>query len=294
MQLHGIIPPLVTPMKDDESLDLPRLRELIDRLLLAGVHGIFVLGTTGEFYALDEAEKQAVIAEAVSHVNGRVPVLAGTGAISTREVIRLTRMAEREGASGVSIITPYYISPSQSELIQHFHMVAESTALPIVLYNNPSTCGGLRLEAESIARLCELKNVVGIKDSSGDMQHLLEILSFVPRSFAVLQGRDTLILPALQAGAKGAVPSMANLATRLCVEIYTAFQRGDLQAAEAAQRRFSPIRLGTALGTAPGAVKAGMALLRDAFPVGPSRRPIAPLSPEKLEQLRAVLAAAGL
>jgi len=294
MQLHGIIPPIVTPMKDDESLDLPRLRELIDRLLLQGVHGIFVLGTTGEFYALEETEKQAVIAEAVAHVNGRVPLLAGTGGISTREVIRLTRMAEREGATAVSIITPYYISPTQSEMIQHYQRIAESTAIPVVLYNNPSTCGGLRLEAESVARLSELKNVVGIKDSSGDMQYLLEILSLVPRSFAVLQGRDTLIFPALQAGAKGAVPSMANLAARLCVEIYTAFQRGDWQAAEAAQRRFSPIRLGTALGTAPGAVKAGMALLRDAFPVGPSRGPIAPLSPEKLEQLRAVLAAAGL
>jgi 4-hydroxy-tetrahydrodipicolinate synthase len=294
MQLHGIIPPIVTPMKDDESLDLPRLRELIDRLLLQGVHGIFVLGTTGEFYALDESEKQAVIAEAVAHVNGRVPLLAGTGGISTREVIRLTRMAEREGANAVSIITPYYISPSQSEMIQHYQRIAESTAIPVVLYNNPSTCGGLRLEAESVARLSELKNVVGIKDSSGDMQHLLEILSLVPRSFAVLQGRDTLIFPALQAGAKGAVPSMANLAARLCVEIYTAFQRGDWQAAEAAQRRFSPIRLGTALGTAPGAVKAGMALLRDAFPVGPSRGPIAPLSAEKQQQLRAVLAAAGL
>lgn len=293
MQLHGIIPPMVTPMQEDESLDLSRLRELIDHLLQQGVHGIFVLGTTGEFFALDDSEKQAVIAETVAHVRGRVPVLAGTGGISTREVIRLTRVAEREGVSAVSIITPYYISPTQVEMIEHFQRIAESTASPVLLYNNPATCGGLRLEAESVARLAELKNIVGIKDSSGDMQHLLEILRLVPKTFAVLQGRDTLILPALQAGAKGAVPGTANLAAKLCVEIYTAFQRGNLVSSAAAQARLSPIRLGLALGTAPGAIKAGMALLRQPFPVGPSRRPIAPLPPEKQQKLQALLAAAG-
>src|SRR5947209_8179804 len=119
MQIRGIIPPVATPMQANEDLDLPRLKWFLDHLIQSGVHGIFVLGTNSEFYALDEAEKQAVIATGVEHVRGRVPVFAGTGAETTREAVRLTRMAEREGVQGVSIITPYFISPAQQETYDH-------------------------------------------------------------------------------------------------------------------------------------------------------------------------------
>src|SRR5438445_5831256 len=144
MHIHGIIPPVATPMRDNEDLDLPRLKWFLDELITAGVHGVFVLGTNSEFYALDEREKQEVIATAVAHVNKRVPVYAGTGAETTREAVRLTKMAEREGADGVSVITPYFIMPSQTEIADHYRRVAESTKLPVLLYNNPNTCGGLR------------------------------------------------------------------------------------------------------------------------------------------------------
>src|SRR5437660_1023578 len=122
MQLRGIIPPTVTPMRSNEEVDLPRLRELIDRLLAAGVHGIFVLGTTGEFFALDADEKRQVIATAVRHVNKRVPVFAGTGAETTREAVRITRIAEDEGADAVAVITPYFVQPSQAEMVDHFRL----------------------------------------------------------------------------------------------------------------------------------------------------------------------------
>src|SRR5256886_4424699 len=145
MQIHGIIPPVATPMQANEDLDLPRLRSFLDHLIDAGVHGVFVLGTNSEFYALDEREKQEVIATAVEHVRGRVPVFAGTGAETTREAVRLTRMAEKEGADGVSVITPYFVSPSQQEIYDHYRRVAESTKLPVILYNNPGTCGGVKI-----------------------------------------------------------------------------------------------------------------------------------------------------
>src|SRR5215831_20479665 len=138
MQIRGIIPPVATPMQANEDLDLPRLKWFIDHLITSGVHGVFVLGTNSEFYALDENEKQAVIATSVAHVRKRVPVYAGTGAETTREAIRLTRMAEREGVDGVSIITPYFLSPTQQEIFDHYRRIAESTALPILLYSNPS------------------------------------------------------------------------------------------------------------------------------------------------------------
>src|SRR5262249_7069263 len=186
MKIHGIIPPVATPMRDNEDLDLPRLKWFLDHLIANGVHGIFVLGTNSEFYALDEREKQEVIGTAVGHVNRRVPVFAGTGAESTRETIRLTRMAEREGADGVSIITPYFISPNQQEIADHYRQIAEATKLPVLLYNNPSTCGGLRIDVETVAKLAEIPNIRGVKDSSGDLQNTVEYIRVVPDSFSVM------------------------------------------------------------------------------------------------------------
>jgi 4-hydroxy-tetrahydrodipicolinate synthase len=290
--LHGIIPPIATPMRPDEELDLPRLRWYLERMLAAGIHAVFVLGTNSEFYALDAEEKQAVIATAVEQVAGRRPVFAGTGAETTREVIRLTRMAEREGVSGVSVITPYFIAPSQTEIADHYRRIADATSLPIILYSNPVTCGGLKIEPDTLARLAEDRRFLGIKDSSGDFTLTLEYLRVVLPSFAVLQGRDTLIYPSLLFGAKGAVPASGNIAPELCVEIYEAFRRGDHAAAQAAQLRLNPIRLSLTLATAPGGVKAALDLM--GLSIGPCRSPVAPLPPHKREALRRVLQEAGL
>jgi 4-hydroxy-tetrahydrodipicolinate synthase len=292
LKIHGIIPPVATPMQANEELDLPRLKSFLDYQIEAGVHGVFVLGTNSEFYALDEREKQEVMATAVSHVRGRVPVYAGTGAEATREAIRLTRMAEKEGADGVSIITPYFIMPSQQEIYDHYRRIAETTSLPVILYNNPSTCGGLKIDVDTVARLAEIPNILGVKDSSGDLQNTIEYLRVVPDRFAVMMGRDTLIFSALQFGARGAVPATGNIAPKLLVEIYEAFRRGDMAASQAAQRKLNPIRLSLTLGTAPGGVKAALDLLGRS--IGPSRSPVAPLPPEKLQKMRAALQQAGL
>jgi 4-hydroxy-tetrahydrodipicolinate synthase len=292
MEIRGIIPPVATPMKDNEDLDLPRLKSFIDYQLAAGVHGIFVLGTNSEFYAMDDDEKQRVIATAVEHVRGRAPVFAGTGAESTREAVRLTKMAEREGVQGVSVITPYFVMPSQTEIADHYRRIAESTSLPIMLYNNPATCGGVKIDVETVVRLAEVPNIRGIKDSSGDLTNTNEMIRAVPRNFSVLMGRDTLIYPALIFGAKGAVPATGNIAPHLLVEIYEAFQRGDHASSMAAQLKLNPVRMSLTLGTAPGGVKAALQLL--GLSIGPSRRPVAPLSPDKLEKMRAALRAGGL
>jgi 4-hydroxy-tetrahydrodipicolinate synthase len=161
-----------------------------------------------------------------------------------------------------------------------------------MLYNNPATCGGLSIGVETCARLAEIRNIRGIKDSSGDLQNTIELIRNVPDSFSVLMGRDTLIFHALISGARGAVPATANLAPRLTVEIYEAFQRGDLAAAQAAQQRLSPVRLSLGLGTQPAGVKAGLALL--GMSIGPCRAPVGPLSPASQQQMRAILQEAGL
>src|SRR6266516_556564 len=279
LAIRGIIPPVATPMKANEDLDLPRLRWFLDHLIASGVHGIFVLGTNSEFYAMDEREKQQVIATAVQHVRGRVPVYAGTGAESTREAVRLTKMAEKEGADGVSVITPYFVLPNQQEIFDHYRRIAEATQLPVVLYNNPATCGGVKIDVDTVARLAEIPNILGVKDSSGDLQNTQEYIKVVPERFSVMMGRDTLIFPALVMGARGAVPATGNIAPRLLVEIYETFRRGDLTASKAAQVRLNPLRLALVLGTAPGGVKAALELL--GMSIGPCRSPVAGLSPDK-------------
>jgi 4-hydroxy-tetrahydrodipicolinate synthase len=292
MHIHGIIPPVATPMKANEDLDLPRLRWFLDHLIASGVHGVFVLGTNSEFYALDEREKQEVIATAVAHVNRRVPVFAGTGAETTREAVRLTRMAEKEGADGVSVITPYFISPTQQEIADHYRRIAESTSKRVVLYNNPSTCGGLKIDPDTVAKLAQVPNILGVKDSSGDLQNTQEYVKVVPERFSVMMGRDTLIFPALLMGARGAVPATGNVAPALLVEIYEKFRKGDLEGAKAAQLRLNPLRMALTLGTAPGAVKAALEMLGTSL--GPSRSPVSGLSAEKKPLMRKALEAAGL
>lgn len=292
MSFRGIIPPVATPMQANEDLDLPRLKWFLDHLIQNGVHGIFVLGTNSEFYALDEKEKQEVIATAVSHVNRRVPVFAGTGAETTREAIRLTKMAEREKVDGVSVITPYFLLPSQQEIFDHYRRIAESTSLPIMLYNNPGTCGGVKIDVETVARLAEISNIVGIKDSSGDLQNTNELIRVVPDRFAVLMGRDTLIFPALMFGARGAVPATGNIAPQLLVEIYEKFQKGDIQGSKAAQLRLNPLRMALTLGTAPGGVKAALQAL--GLSIGPCRSPVAPLPPDKMAKMKKALEQAGV
>lgn len=292
MRIHGIIPPVATPMQANEDLDLPRLKGFIDHLIANGVHGIFVLGTNSEFYALDEREKQEVIATAVAHVNKRVPVYAGTGAETTREVVRLTKMAEREGADGVSIITPYFVSPTQQELRDHYRRIAENTSLPVILYSNPGTCGGVKIDVDTLARLAEVPNILAIKDSSGDLQNTNEMIRAVPERFAVMMGRDTLIFPALLFGARGAVPATGNIAPALLVKIYETFRRGDIEASKAAQLQLNPLRMALGLCTSPGGVKEALRLL--GMPIGPCRSPVSGLAPEKEAKMRAALTQAGL
>ena len=233
MKLQGIIPPVVTPFLADESLDLPRLREHIDHMLARGVHGIFVLGTTGEFYALDEAR------EATGRRRRRRALpraVAGVRRHRGRDHPR-GRSAHQDGREAKAP-TACPSSPRTSssrrrpELLDHFRRVAESTSLPVVLYNNPATCGGVSIEPDTVARLAEVPNIVGIKDSSGDLQNTIELIKVTPQDkFAVLNGRDTLILAALLFGAKGAIPATCNIAPELCVGIYESFVKGDVEAA---------------------------------------------------------------
>ncbi len=292
--LHGIIPPIVTPMHADGSLNLAGIPPLVEFMLAAGVHGIFACGSQGESFALSADEKRQVTEAVIAAVDGRVPVLAGTGAITTRDTIALSQQAERAGADALSIITPYFITPSQDELYAHYAAVAESVSIPILAYSNPLRTGGVRIAPETLARLAaDYPHIVGIKDSSGELAEMEALIAACPPGFRVFVGRETLIYDALCRGAAGAVGLIVNVVPGLVVGIYDAFQAGDHDRARELQDRLTAFRnaLG-AVGSYPVPVKEALALM--GLPAGPARRPILPLDEPQRAALRALLEGAGV
>lgn len=292
MEFKGIIPAMVTPLDRDEELNEAALRQLVNHLIDGGVHGLFPVGSQGEFYAFTPDEKQRIWEIVVEETAGRVPVYAGTGAITTREVIALNKRAERAGVNAVSVITPYFIHPSQEELYRHYVAIAEATTLPVILYNNPGRTGGVNLSADLVARLAEHPNIVGIKDSSGDFSLTAEYIRNTDDDFAVLLGRDTLIYAGLVHGAKGSITATANVVPSLVVEIYEAFIAGDLDRALQAQLRLAPLRLAFGLGTFPVVVKEALEMI--GIPAGPARSPVGPMSQANRDKLKAVLQEMGV
>jgi 4-hydroxy-tetrahydrodipicolinate synthase len=286
--IKGIIPAMVTPFNEDESLNEAALRELVDYLIDGGVQGLFPTGSQGEFYALTPDERQRIWEVVIDQTQGRVPVYAGTGAVTTREVIDLNRRAEAAGVDAVSVLTPFFISPTQEELYRHYVAIADATGLPVILYSNPGRTGNLTLSTDLVARLADHPNIVGIKDSSGDLTMTIEYIRRTGEDFTVLLGRDTLIYAGLVHGARGSITATANVAPSLVVEIYKAFIEGDLDRALDAQQRLAPLRLAFGLGTFPVVVKEALAMV--GIPAGPARGPVATMAPEQVEKLRQVVA----
>jgi 4-hydroxy-tetrahydrodipicolinate synthase len=286
LNVRGIIPAVLTPLKGNYELDEEGLREIIKYLIENGVHGLFVCGSQGEAYALRDEERKRVIEVTVGEVNGRVPVYAGTGGVTTRNVIELSKYALDVGADAVSIVTPYFIRPSQDELFEHYKKIAESVDIPILLYNNPGRTG-VNLDAATVSRLAEVDNIVGIKDSSGDLTLTAEYICSCPKDFAVIAGRDSLILATLMYGGKGAIAATANIVPKLVVGIYESFVKGDIEKARELQFKLLPLRLAFKLGTFPVVVKEAMRLIRK--PAGPAKSPVKPLSEESREKLKKIL-----
>lgn len=290
-KVRGIIPAVVTPFGKDGKLNLPALRKLLDHLIGSGVHGVFVAGGQGEFWALDAEEKKKVIETAVDEARGRVPVYAGTGAETTWESIKLTQIAEAAGADAVSVITPYYVAPSQDEMLEHYRAIAKSTKLPVVLYNNPPRTGN-NISPTMIEKAAKVENIVGVKDSGGDMTQACEYIRRTDKGFAVLMGRDTMIFAGMCVGAKGSITATANVAPKLVVEIYEAYMAGDLARAQKCQDRLAPLRLAFELGTFPVVIKEALEMI--GIEAGPARMPVGPMKQDKREELRKVLAEMGL
>jgi 4-hydroxy-tetrahydrodipicolinate synthase len=288
---HGSMVALVTPMGEDGSLDWSALRRLIDWHIENGTDAIVPVGTTGESPTLDFDEHVEAIRITVEQVNGRVPVIAGTGANSTREAIELTRAAERVGADACLLVTPYYNKPTQEGLYLHYKAVADAVPIPQILYNVPgrTACDML---PETVQRLSQVSNIVGIKEASGNTERTREILRRCGERMDVYSGDDATALESILLGGKGDISVTANVAPKLMHEMCKLAREGKEREARALNERLMPLHKHLFVEANPIPVK--WALQQMGMIKGGIRLPLTPLSATHHETVRAALRSAGV
>lgn len=242
--LKGIIVPLIIPVDDDENIDESKLRQVVDKVIDGGVGAILAFGSNSEFYMFTDEEMEKCFRIIVEETNNRIPVLFGIGAIRTKHAVKLAKLAEKLGAFGISVLQPMFLKPTYQELYRHYETIANSVHnLPVLIYNNPRV--GYAISAELVSELAhKVKNIVGMKDSSGDMTYLSEVIRLTDDIvFKSFTGKDTLIYLGLCLGTYGSVCSTANALPKTVVNIYNKFQQGDYVGSRQAQLDFNPVRL---------------------------------------------------
>jgi 4-hydroxy-tetrahydrodipicolinate synthase len=292
--LEGIYPALVTPFKNDADIDEKALRRLVNFVIGEGVTGVVPCGTTGEFVYMSKEERKKTVETVIDEVKGRVPVIAGTGASSTLEAIELTKHAEKVGADAALVVSPYYLRPADKGDFQHFYELTQATTIPIVLYNIPQ-CTGSFLSREVVEDLAQIGNVVGIKDSSGHLPYMLELLQTVGDKINIVCGHDEVVLPALAAGAKGAILASACVIPDIWMKLYEAMKNGNMQ--KARELQMSVQKLARIFVRHGGAVAVKAALKMMGLDMGKARRPLVSggvLSLEVREEIRMELERIGI
>lgn len=285
---EGVYPALITPFEDtaDAGLNLPGLRENIEYLIESGVHGVVPCGSTGESATLTFEEHEIVIGATIDAVNGRVPVVAGTGSNNTAEALRFTKSAHDQGADAVLVLSPYYNKPNRSGLIKHYTKIAD-VGVPVIVYNVPSRTGQ-NLPADLIAELSTHPNIVGVKEASGDITQISEIIEATrDEEFSVFSGDDAMTLPVLALGGAGVITVTANVEPARFVALYERFRAGDYPGAQEMHYELSPLMRALFIDTNPIPVKRAVGMRGMA--AGPLRLPLDCLKAEAEAQLREVL-----
>lgn len=283
---RGAFVAIVTPFIDGQ-LDEQGLKDLIEFQISNGTHGIVPCGTTGESATLSHAEHRRVVELTIKTVNGRVPVLAGTGSNSTSETIELTRHAKEAGATGALVITPYYNKPSQEGLYQHFKTVAEAVDLPLILYNVPSRTA-IDMAAATVARCAEVDNIVGIKEATGDMNRACDVIRRCPKDFAVLSGDDFTALSLVLLGGTGVISVTSNVHPKGMSDLMNAGLAGDVAKAREIQYRLFPLMGAMFYDTNPVPAKKALELMGK-IKSGAPRQPLWHMGEEPMNRMKAVL-----
>ena len=288
IEIKGVIVPLLTPMNDDETINEKELRNQVNRQIESGIHALFPLGTNGEAYILSREEKEQVLKIVVDEAKGRVPVYGGTGCISTKETIELSLKAKEIGVDVLSIITPSFAAASQDELYEHYKEVAKAVDLPIVLYNIPARTGNA-LAPATVEKLSKIPNIVGVKDSSGNFDNMLQYIEKTRyrKDFAVLSGNDSLILWCLLAGGRGGIAGCANVFPSTMASIYDTFIAGNLDKAREIQDSIRSFRDCFKFGNPNTIVKTAVSLL--GYPVGKCRKPFCQVPEAGIEAIKKLL-----
>jgi 4-hydroxy-tetrahydrodipicolinate synthase len=289
--IQGSIVAILTPMQDDGSLDLNRFRSLIDFHISEGTHGIVVVGTTGESPTVNFDEHKQLIRLAVEHAAGRIPIIAGTGANSTAEAIELSESAKKAGAAASLSVAPYYNKPTQEGLYRHFKTIAERVDIPQILYNVPSRTVA-DIGNDTVLRLAQVPNIVGIKDATGNMERCSDLMRRAPRNFTVLSGDDASCLALMLLGGKGVISVTANVAPRLMRDMCNAALAGDLPLARELNNKLLPLHVKLFVEANPIPVKWAAAQMGL---IGPGLRlPLTQLSPQFHDTVREALREAGI
>jgi 4-hydroxy-tetrahydrodipicolinate synthase len=282
---------LVTPFTRNGSLDEAAVRRLAVRQVDAGIHFLVPVGTTGESPTLTVAERARIVELLVDEVRGRVPILAGAGGYDTKEVIQAAAEMKAAGADGLLSVTPYYNKPTQEGLYQHYRALAESTTLPIILYNVPGRTS-CNMEPSTVTRLATIANIVGIKEASGNMAQICEVCRSVPPEFIVVSGDDVMTVPMMAVGARGVISVASNQIPAEMSQMVEAAERGDFAAARAIHERIMPLMQINFIESSPGPVKSAMAmmgLIEETY-----RLPLVPPRLESKEKINRVLKDLGL
>jgi 4-hydroxy-tetrahydrodipicolinate synthase len=282
----GSLIPIITPFKDG-AIDEKGLLQLIEFHIAAGSDGIIPCGTTGESATLSHQEHERIIDICVEAVNRRVPVIAGTGSNNTCEAVKLTRYARTAGADGALLITPYYNRPTQEGLYQHYRTIASEVEIPLILYNVPGRTG-VNMMPETVARLAELPSIVGIKEATGSLRHVCDIIHLCGRDFDVFSGDDFTNYAILAVGGRGVISVTANIVPERIAAMWDAFAAGDHTTARDIHYQLLPLHDAMFLETNPIPVKTALGLMGKIDPE--MRLPLSPLSPANLEKLKKVLA----
>lgn len=286
----GSIVAIVTPFKNGK-FDEKAYGDLIEWHISEGTHGILACGTTGEASTLDFDEHFRVIEVAVKAGNKRIPIIAGTGANSTEEALILTKKAKELGADAALLVTPYYNKPTQEGLYRHYKLIADTIDMPMILYNVPGRTA-VNLLPSTVARLMECKNIVAIKEATGDMKQSSELIRLCGDRITVLSGDDFTTLPQLALGGRGAVSVTANIAPKDSAEMFNAWERGDTKKAKELHYKLEPLNYAMFIETNPIPVKTSLALMgkiQEEF-----RLPLCEMSPANKEKLKSVLVNAGI
>jgi 4-hydroxy-tetrahydrodipicolinate synthase len=286
----GSIVALVTPFRDG-GVDRQSLEALIEFHIANGTNGIVPCGTTGESATLSHQEHDGVIKAVIGFVNKRVPVIAGTGSNSTDEAVRLTREAEKSGADGALMISPYYNRPTQEGIYQHYKKVAGSVGIPIIVYNIPGRTGS-KIEPETLARLSEIKNVAGVKEATGSVDQAIDVMRLCGDRLSVYSGEDSLTFSLMALGGKGVISTVANIAPKEMSQLTDACLNGNWEKGRDLQFKLVPLIRAVFLETNPIAVKTALALLGRCS--GELRLPLTPMSEANLQKLKTALADFGL